>query len=243
MCDVLGFRKLAQSAPAAELAELLNQLIAEMRLVRRIESNISPVSGFYGKPADRLDLVQSFVFSDTILLYSAKMRQGEELVDQAVASCFFDVCSAVFRLAVKLSLPVRIGIAFGETAFSEASSVFVGLPIVWAHDMEMAQDWLGGACHESCERDPNFSRVVCAHTRVLTYPVPVHGNAVPATWALNWVMGADPSVRRALDMGAASAPRNAIAKYTAAVAFCNWVRNVKDRRVPTAPTDATPSAG
>src|SRR5262249_46575121 len=55
--------------------------------------------------------------------------------------------------------------------------IYLGKPIVHAYRMEMAQEWIGAACHPSCLRAPDFDLVKSgadgAYNYVTDYPVPI----------------------------------------------------------------------
>jgi len=217
MCDVLGFRALATNTSLSELSLRTTRLVSALALMRRLYSNLNPAGGA------RYDLVKAAVFSDTILLYSVELSPVEKLLHIGAVSCFFDVCSDIFRLGLRLGMPIRMGISFGETAFSPSKSIFVGQPIVWAHDVEAAQTWVGGACHESCEAAPFFSRVSGDWADVLPYSVPMRSKPV-AKWALNWPKGASALTGQLLKTAAKTAPAAATSKYTLALTFFGWAQ-------------------
>jgi hypothetical protein len=214
MCDVLGFRRLASTVSLSELASRSIGLISGVAITRRLGANMFPVTGARG------DMVKAAIFSDTILLYTVPISPKETLLDIGVVSSFFDVCGDIFRLGLNLGMPVRIGISYGETAFVPSQSLFVGLPVVWAHDIETAQNWVGGACHESCEGAPHFGSVSGRWADVLAYQVPMRSGSA-TRWALNWTKAGSP-ILETLQAAKDAAPVEAVSKYIAAVAFFEW---------------------
>ena len=109
------------------------------------------------------------VFSDSILLWS-------RVVDQRVAphyeSTFFLFVASLFGEALKLELPLRVGIAFGDCVIQQERSLYLGAPIVNAYLTEEAQDWIGVACHPSCFAAPGSESLEVLGTLV-RYPIPL----------------------------------------------------------------------
>jgi hypothetical protein len=92
-----------------DLALKYERLIANFQHAKHMYSNIFPNSGTEN------DLVSSVVFSDTIVLLSQPIRSTGSVLDLGTVSNFFDVCSAFFTTSLVHDMPLRIGIAFGET--------------------------------------------------------------------------------------------------------------------------------
>jgi hypothetical protein len=143
-------------------------------------------SSLFPALGDETDFVRAAVFSDTILLYSLPLHPTRTLLDIGVTSCFFDVCSNLFAESSRHDMPLRIGIACGETYIDPEKSIFLGSPIVAAHETEQAQDWIGGACHSSCDEAPYFERACSEWRNLIRYDVPNHSGH-DSLWALNWI--------------------------------------------------------
>lgn len=112
------------------------------------------------------------VFSDTILLWSAVFEDGMSEAEAAINSIrFFDSLSEILKESLH-RLPMRAGVAFGDVLIDKSASVFLGQPIVDAHLLETAQDWIGAACHFSCHKVPAFAEM-CKGLFVVYYDVPV----------------------------------------------------------------------
>ncbi len=63
-------------------------------------------------------------------------------------------------------LPIRMGIAFGDCLIDKPRGRYLGLPIVNAHRVEIAQDWIGGAFDRSCF-DAGYVGTVLAASRAV----------------------------------------------------------------------------
>jgi hypothetical protein len=88
------------------------------------------------------------------------------------------------------SLPLRIGIAFGECTIDPENDIYIGQPIVDAHRIEQRQEWIGGAFHPSCWNLGKFQERIENTATAINYPVPVKPNASgpPLAHALNWTI-------------------------------------------------------
>lgn len=119
------------------------------------------------------------VFSDTILFWSN--------ADEWSVQVLFEHVAALITKSLALMLPLRVGIAFGECEIDTDRGIYIGPAIVDAYQTEVAQLWIGGACHPSCEIDPLFRYYIIEELGlVVEYTVPTRSNA-KLGMALNWV--------------------------------------------------------
>jgi hypothetical protein len=79
--------------------------------------------------------------------YSPPVRYGED---------FFLSAATLVLTGLEMGLPLRIGLAFGDCVVQPSRQLFVGLPFVYAYETEQRQEWVGGACHNSCYFAPGF---------------------------------------------------------------------------------------
>ena len=179
VCDILGFSSLTTQTPLAQLATRFTKLLAHVRHSVHLNSSLFLALG------EESDFVRAAVFSDTILLYSLPLHPTQSLLDIGVTSCFFDVCANLLGESLFHDMPLRIGIACGDTYVDPGASIFLGSPIVAAYETEQSQDWIGGACHTSCDDAPYFGRACSDWGNLLRYDVP-HHNGYQSMWALNW---------------------------------------------------------
>ncbi len=80
---------------------------------------------------------------------------------------------------------MRGAITKGE-AFIERD-VFLGRPIVLAHEMEEKQEWAGCWIEDQCvsSLDPNSTEII-ENKSILLYEIPLKSCSVKERWALNW---------------------------------------------------------
>jgi hypothetical protein len=208
MCDVLGFRQLLVNLGTLELAQryrFLVQLADDLSYTPVGELDAFPETGTR-LADDGTDLGQGHVvFSDSILMWSAPIDRtpgcGEEGLRSAPTA---EIGGFVARLAALIAgsiiceMPVRIGIAFGETLLEPSRGIYVGPAIVDAYLTEARQEWLGGAFHQSCGGEQEFGELL-ENQLVLRTAVPVKSNYDPAKepspqFALNWCLYEDRAV-------------------------------------------------
>jgi hypothetical protein len=179
ICDILGFKQLTKSLTLEELTHKINVLFRSSKYLVHTYSNYSPE-----KPSS-IDVVNMIVFSDTFLLFSLPIGQSTKYF--GVVSSFFDVITSLLGYCIFNEVPIRVGVAFGETYISLKDNIYLGLPLVHAYEIEKDQDWIGGACHQSCEKAPFFNEYVNRKwNQVIWYPVPTH-NGNRNLWSLNWL--------------------------------------------------------
>jgi hypothetical protein len=158
--DVLGFESLLRSRGLdrmlqdyAKLTAIVDKMDGCMciRPIPNGDGTFSPAVGY-------LATAQAY-FSDTILLWSN--------YDAFKLPAFCQMCSDLFCESLELGLPMRGGIAVGDTHLDADSGVFVGLPLVEAARAESAQLWLGVSLSASFAVEPfnhNFDlRTVLAY--------------------------------------------------------------------------------
>lgn len=180
VCDVLGFKDMLRSKQLDEFVSRYNLVVSN--LDHTVRSN----NRFLPEMTDEGDLVHAAIFSDTILIWSASMVAGDShLADLGSISVFFDTCSSIVNSGIIFGFPFRIGIAYGEVAIDPERSFFVGQPIVDAHLLEASQEWIGGACHDSCFEHPAFQGAIDRWWDLIIYDVPLKTGftSIPA---LNW---------------------------------------------------------
>lgn len=86
-------------------------------------------------------------FSDTLLIWTEPIQSQEE---ERVCNHFYAYISGLVAFSITFELPLRIGIAAGETRIDREAGRFLGQPIIDAYEMESAQEWCGAAVHPSC---------------------------------------------------------------------------------------------
>lgn len=76
-------------------------------------------------------------FSDTILLWMP--------LEKLLAGPFIQRCADLVCEALILQVPLRGAIALGEAVMHKATGMYLGEPIIEAHELEKAQEWIGVA--------------------------------------------------------------------------------------------------
>lgn len=85
-----------------------------------------------------------------------------------------------------MGLLLRVGVAYGYCAIDPMTNRFLGAPIVYAHQTESIQAWMGAACHPSCLSAPFFTYIVEDLALVAEYSVPVN-STMCLNMAIDWV--------------------------------------------------------
>lgn len=155
VADVLGFTALVGKTDLGDLARRYADLVTNANVALRMHVRATSFAAATGKHrAEQFTLdCEHVVFSDTVLLWSDPIDTGGDGRDFD-GRLFFHTLANLFSYAFTSGFPLRIGVAFGECVVNTSAQVFVGEAIVSAYHTEQAQDWLGVACHPSCERAP-----------------------------------------------------------------------------------------
>jgi hypothetical protein len=170
MFDVLGFRTVVARTPLPLLRDTYRRLQREKQWAARI-----PVLGRSGVQDW---VVPTTIFSDTILMWA---DDSYEALDTLLATC-----SILIGNTVMMGWPVRGGIAYGQCVLDRRRRMFVGQPIVDAHETQESQEWVGAALHHSCLSHQSLSTVMQKHDSVRSYAVPVKPGAPGLDWAIHW---------------------------------------------------------
>lgn len=160
--DVLGFENLLTLRGLDQMLDDYAKLTAVVdrmdgclciRSVPNGDGTFSPAVGYL--------VTAHAYFSDTILLWSD--------YDAFRFPAFCQMCSDFFCECIELGLPVRGGIAVGDTHLDADSGIFVGPPLVEAARVESAQMWIGISFGASFAREPYSShfdpRTVLAYAK------------------------------------------------------------------------------
>jgi hypothetical protein len=165
LLDVLGFTRLVESAPLADVARQLEDafhMVSAMtdesnRLRRR----------FTAAPDARVD---ALTFSDLILLYSTS-DSHRDFID------IIRVCSRVVHRAFHSGLLLRGGVSWGRCIIEPP--VVVGQPITEAAALEKQQDWAGVCLGKSIEEWATAQPFAAERTVVIE-------GMIGARWLTQW---------------------------------------------------------
>lgn len=102
-------------------------------------------------------------FSDTIMLWMP--------LEPLFAGPFVQRCADLICEALCLRVPLRGSIALGESVMHKATGMFLGEPIIDAHDLEEAQEWIGVSFAPSGTWNPFIAEL--NPIQIIEYEVPV----------------------------------------------------------------------
>jgi hypothetical protein len=185
MIDILGFRDLVRKRPITDIATDVDQLFSS--------SGDHAIGWSSLRPAGRecgIARAGRAYFSDTILVWTAPVRfEDEGHVAQVLA--FSKTIADLVLHGFISGLPLRGAIAYGECLIDESKHLFVGQPIIDAHELEAQQEWIGVAIHPSAEGGIAqvlgwWVPMIC----VCEYPVPMKQTATAKPdLAIDWTFG------------------------------------------------------
>jgi hypothetical protein len=208
MMDILGFKNLI-SQNKENLEKVKRTLVRNFRGIPDFtEFQNSPFFMQYHTPGQAMpDVVDPEIveisrsvtdFSDTIIFYIETGAMPLENLRRFQAMCFmmnrFLVLSNLYPGENYHQLALRGAIAYGK-AYMDDDKILIGQPIVDAHLLSEAQEWMGGAIHPSvfnCIRlsDLESLGMIGFDAPLCNYPVPLKYNyksEVTINIALNWI--------------------------------------------------------
>jgi hypothetical protein len=117
-------------------------------------------------------------FSDTIMLWMP--------LERLLAGPFVQRCADLVCEALSMRVPLRGAIALGEAVMHKANGMYLGEPIIDAHELEEAQDWIGVAFTASGTWNPFIAEL--NPIQIIEYEIPVKEGkeALRAPLALDW---------------------------------------------------------
>lgn len=179
--DVLGFKGLISDGNIVHLAQKLYNLV---EFIPKIAMKFNMIKSSSDEDDHRSVTAQinKLLFSDTILLWSNPISESPEYKYFEVGG-FLQGVAYVLYCSLLQGLPLRAGVAYGQVVIDRERGIALGKPIVDAHLTETAQEWIGGAIHDSCPHGMfGFDQ---------EYRVPVKRRAgIQLKRAINWTMHA-----------------------------------------------------
>jgi hypothetical protein len=180
LCDILGFKNLVSST---DLPTLVDNLLASFRRALEFAMN----KGEFSKdvPAladiDRNSQVGIAWFSDTLLLYTRE--DSDDSLKEMLATLGW-----LFFVTMAGPTRIRAAVAYGDAFIDAKNSLYVGQPIVEAHEWEQQQQWAGASLADSAMA--RLPANVDGHVDwwLIPYDVPVHGGH-SRRLAINWPTG------------------------------------------------------
>jgi len=218
--DVLGFSALVAEKGSEALLTIYQELIAKAVLNTnytgfgriKVGPNRYGVGGFYAP-------VNYAYFSDTILLWTTNQFTH---VAPFLAKCGDLICEAL-----KIGMPLRGSVCFGEAVMHKASQTFLGSAMVEASDIEKNQKWIGatlgvGFMLNELKEAVSEALVVplfCEHFKSdmkLTFPY------LTLDWVSRWRAKANPDIIATLEAMKAKAPEKNKPYYDNTIAFVKF---------------------
>lgn len=117
-------------------------------------------------------------FSDTIMLWMP--------LEPLFAGPFVQRCADLVCEALSLHVPLRGAIALGDAVMHKASGMYLGDPLIDAHELEEAQEWIGVAFAPSGTWSPFVAQL--SPIQIIEYEIPVKEGkeALRTPMALDW---------------------------------------------------------
>jgi hypothetical protein len=139
VADILGFKALLTRVPLEEIASRIALLL----------DGVSSLNVRFVQASDRLRpgvfRPKSANFSDSLVLWSDILEDFADNLRFATGRMFAQCLAELLGRAFVSGMPLRIGVAFGETYVDPERNIVIGQPLVEAFALEKAQEWIGGA--------------------------------------------------------------------------------------------------
>ncbi len=146
-----------------------------------------------------------------------------------VFDMYFRSLTYLFQRALKNGIPLRGAVAYGNVIINKGEGIFLGKPIVDAHKLEEAQDWLGIAIHPSC-----YEKFESLNSEILKFWFSEHSPKVKSdytekikyvlNWAQNENIEIDPQIIVNLkQMRNDSKDEEVINKYDNTINYVEWL--------------------
>jgi hypothetical protein len=171
--DVLGFSARVRNTELQQLGRSYRDLLK----LKRRAGNVPVIRMGEGEVEEWKS--PSAVFSDTILFWADAEPKS--------AKSFLTTCSELLAKSLNAKWPLRGGIAVGECILDRNARVFIGEPIVEAHRLEEAQNWIGAAVHPSCINHSEVGALFTQGENVVQHTPPLkQGYSTQITYSIEW---------------------------------------------------------
>lgn len=218
--DVLGFKKLVEQKGSQAILHTYQQLINVAILNKnytafgRVEvgSNQYLMGGSYAP-------IKYAYFSDTIILWTTSC---DTHVSPFLAKCCDLICESL-----RIEMPLRGSVCFGEAIMNKATNTFLGGAMFEASDIEKNQKWIGASLGEAFQL-PELRNVVSEALVVPLYCEHLKKEATLSTpyltldWVSRWKEKNYPDLISTLEKLKAKAPEKNKVYYDNTIAFINY---------------------
>lgn len=183
MMDILGFREMVSKKPLMKIVDAVDNLftkIADVSIPWSLYSRGNPEISDVGEVRSGITQFGKAHFSDTLVLWTCPIDKCDDVERRMEEHTFILAITNIMFHSFFIGLPLRVGVAFGEVYIDEGNQTIVGQPVIDAYQVELSQEWVGGALHPNCP----------IHTlpgTIINYPVPVKdGHNSKLELALDW---------------------------------------------------------
>ena len=234
MLDILGFTKLVEDRGIDEIHQVINELFRSVQKGTKLDFSAKVDGRLYKHPAIRLNY---FIFSDTIVIwkdYEKISKKNKNVVGNCALFNEFNMgVIEVLRNALRKSIPLRGGMAFGESIIKidkskHNNNEIIGQSIIDAHLVGESQNWIGVAFHSSC-----LDFISHCDSRVIKYEkLPFHKGRLSkikkghaAKFSLKWGYEPELEVLNDLkkDLIKSDSDEDVIEKYNNSIEFLEYV--------------------
>jgi len=181
--DVLGFKAFLRRSSLSEVVEAMRELD---EVVEHETGRIVTAARAVHHPNEpnRRGLCETVRFSDTILVYSDNPT-GMGLIRVVRATL-----GIIGNLMVR-GVPVRGAIASGAVYIDPSAMLFIGEPLLAAHEETEQQEWAGALLVQDLEKDPSLLpaiRFLEEQKMVCRYRAPIKNGDARASLCVNWTL-------------------------------------------------------
>jgi hypothetical protein len=194
VCDILGFSNLVKQN---DIDSIIDNPITFLRrsLWHSIKKTDIPEELPSLEELKNKSRIGIALFSDTILLYT--LEDTDDDCKSLLETCGWLLFENMFYNSTRL----RIGVSYGEAYIDEKNSIYVGKPIIEAHELEKCQEWSGGALTiQAEERIPinvkteylyreNVINGAIYFWYLIYYDVPLKYNRTERLLTIDWTRG------------------------------------------------------
>lgn len=223
--DVLGFSNLMKDKGSKEILSIYQELINNVLLKKNYKAieRVKVAKNQYMMAATYTPIKYAY-FSDTIILWTTNK-------DTHITP-FATKCADLICEALKIGIPLRGAISFGEATMNKGENIFLGKAIVEANEIEKTQRWIGasfGAAFYLSEFKENISETLivplfCQHLKEDTkYAMPY----LTLDWINRWKTKNYPDLKSCLTSLMERAPEKNKSYYQNTIDFINHVEHFK----------------
>lgn len=175
--DLLGIKSLTKTLPLDDLRNLYEGFIAyaDTQLTFRLPTPRKPL--FPNLPVGA-PLCERHILSDSIVLVAHSDTIEDTL--KVIVSAW-----RILQASMVMRRPVRGAIAYEEVISIPSRNFLIGKGLVFAHELESAQNWMGMTAHDSLVEELQKNAPSILPILFFEHDIPLK-NGSEKRWALNW---------------------------------------------------------